>query len=87
MARLRDEFESKGKGYLFDRLRGFLVGEKGDGYQQAAKELRLSESAVKVTVHRLRQRYRELLHEEIGRTVASPEEIEDEIRALFAALG
>jgi RNA polymerase sigma-70 factor (ECF subfamily) len=87
MTRLRDEFEAKGKGQLFDRLRGFLVGEKGTGYRQAADELRLSEGAVKVAVHRLRQRYRELLHEEIGRTVGAPEEIAEEVRDLFAALG
>lgn len=87
MARLRDEFEAKGKGRLFDQLRGFLVGEKGAGYRQAANELRLSEGAVKVAVHRLRQRYRELLHEEIARTVGGPDEVEEEIRALFAALG
>ena len=47
----------------------------------------MSEGAVKVAVHRLRQRYRELLHEEIGRTVGTPEEIEEEVRSLFAALG
>jgi RNA polymerase sigma-70 factor (ECF subfamily) len=87
MARLRDEFEAKGKARLFDRLRGFLVGEKGVGYRQAADELGLSEGAVKVAVHRMRQRYRELLHEEIARTVGAPEEVEEELRALFAALG
>jgi RNA polymerase sigma-70 factor (ECF subfamily) len=87
MSRLRDEFEAKGKGRLFDRLRGFLVGEKGGGHRRAAEELGLSEGAVKVAVHRLRQRYRELLHEEIGRTVGSPDQAEEEIRDLFAALG
>jgi RNA polymerase sigma-70 factor (ECF subfamily) len=87
MTRLRDEFEAKGKGRLFDRLRGFLVGEKGAGYRRAAVELGLSEGAVKVAVHRLRQRYRELLHEEIGRTVETPEQVEEEVRELFAALG
>jgi RNA polymerase sigma-70 factor (ECF subfamily) len=86
MGRLRDEFEAKGKGRLFERLRGFLVGEKGGGYRRAADELRLSEGAVKVAVHRLRQRYRALLHEEIGRTVETTDEIEAEVRALFAAL-
>jgi RNA polymerase sigma factor (sigma-70 family) len=87
MGRLRADYEAKDKGRLFDRLRGFLVGEKGAGYRPTADELGLSEGAVKVAVHRLRQRYRELLHEEIGRTVATPEEIEEEIRELFAALG
>jgi DNA-directed RNA polymerase specialized sigma24 family protein len=87
MARLRADYEAKGKGRLFDRLRGFLVGEKGAGYRGAADDLGLSEGAVKVAAHRLRQRYRDLLREEIGRTVATPEEIEEEIGALFAALG
>jgi RNA polymerase sigma-70 factor (ECF subfamily) len=87
MARLRDEFEARGKDKLFDRLRGFLVGDKEIVYRRAAEQLGLSEGAVKVAVHRLRQRYRELLHEEIGRTVGAPEEIEEEVRALFAALG
>jgi RNA polymerase sigma-70 factor (ECF subfamily) len=87
MTRLRDEFEAKGKGRQFDGLRGFLVGEKGAGYRRAAEELALSEGAVKVAVHRLRQRYRELLYEEIARTVGAPDEVEEEVRALFAALG
>jgi len=46
-----------------------------------------TESNVKVNVHRLRRRYRELLREEIGRTVEEPTAIDDEIRELFAALG
>ena len=46
----------------------------------------MSESAVKVAVHRLRQRYRELLRLEIANTVARPEQIEEEIRHLFAVL-
>ena len=87
MTRLRGEFEARGKGRLFDRLRGFLVGEKGAGYRQVADELGLTEGAVKVAVHRLRQRYRALLHEEIGRTVAQPEQVEEEVRDLFRALG
>jgi len=87
MARLRADYKGKGKGRLFDRLRGFLVGEKGAGHRGAADELGLSEGAVKVAVHRLRGRYRELLREEIGRTVATSDEIEEEIRELFAALG
>ena len=47
----------------------------------------MSEGAVKVAAHRLRQRYRELLREEIANTVAGPEEVEEELRQLFAALG
>ncbi len=87
MTRLRADFEARGKDRQFDHLRGFLVGEKGTGYRKAAASLGLSEGAVKVAVHRLREKYRELLREEIGRTVGSPEEIDDEVRDLFAALG
>jgi RNA polymerase sigma-70 factor (ECF subfamily) len=87
IGRLREEHVARGKGEVFDRLRGFLVGERqAGGYAQAAGELKLSEGAVKVLVHRLRQRYRDLLREEIGRTVDNPADIDNEIRALFAAL-
>jgi RNA polymerase sigma factor (sigma-70 family) len=87
LTRLREEYASRDKEALFDRLRGFLVGERQPGgHAAAATELGLSEGAVKVAVHRLRQRYRELIREEIGRTVHDPEAIDDEIRALFAAL-
>jgi DNA-directed RNA polymerase specialized sigma24 family protein len=87
LTRLSAEHAARGKGALFDRLRGFLVGERQPGgYAGAAAELGLTEGAVKVAVHRLRQRYRELLREEIGRTLHDPEDIDDEIRALFAAL-
>jgi RNA polymerase sigma factor (sigma-70 family) len=87
LARLREEHAARSKEALFDRLRGFLVGERQPGgHAAAAAELGLTEGAVKVAVHRLRQRYRELIREEIGRTVHDPKAIDDEIRALFAAL-
>ena len=47
----------------------------------------MTEGAVKVAVHRLRRRYRELLNEEIAQTVADPAEIDDELRELFTAVG
>jgi RNA polymerase sigma-70 factor (ECF subfamily) len=55
-------------------------------YVEIAAQLGTSEGAVKVAVHRLRQRYRELLRAEIADTVANASEIDDEIRNLFAAL-
>ena len=55
-------------------------------YAEIATRLGMSEGAVKVAVHRLRQRYREVLRAEIADTVASPAEVEDELRNLFAAL-
>jgi RNA polymerase sigma-70 factor (ECF subfamily) len=86
-ARLRAEFADKGKDELFDRLRLCLLGEKDAvPYARVARELGMSEGSVKVAAHRLRRRFRELLHEEIGRTVDDPADTADEIRALFAAL-
>ena len=84
---LRDEFCEAGKGPLFDRLKVFLLGSSDRvPYARVAAEVGLSEGAVKVAVHRLRGRYRELLRAEIGRTVGDPEQVEEEIRDLFAAL-
>ncbi len=87
LARLRAEFEAEGKLEQFEALKSSLAGERrGVPYAEIAAHLRTSEGAVKVAVHRLRQRYRALLREEIAQTVSTPEEIEAEIRALFSAL-
>ena len=69
------------------RLPGFLVSGKGPDYRRAAGELGCPKGRSSLAVHRLRLRYRELLHEEIARTVGAPEEVEEELRALLAALG
>jgi RNA polymerase sigma-70 factor (ECF subfamily) len=88
LGRLRADFAARGKGRLFERLRGTLVGGEGTApYREIAAELGLSEGAVKVAAHRLRQQYRDLLREEIARTVGAPEQVDEEIRELFAALG
>jgi RNA polymerase sigma-70 factor (ECF subfamily) len=52
-------------------------------YANLAERLNMNEGAVRVTVHRLRKRYRELLREEIANTVSSPEEVNEEIHYLF----
>jgi RNA polymerase sigma-70 factor (ECF subfamily) len=84
---LKQEMDRKGKQALFARLRSTLSGQEPvEPYAQIGAELGLSEGAVKVHVHRLRKRYGEVLREEIGRTLADPALIEDEIRDLFAAL-
>jgi RNA polymerase sigma factor (sigma-70 family) len=86
-ARLRDEFEHAGKQKEFACLKAYLTGETGTpAYQEAATELEMTEGAVKVAVHRLRRRYRDLVREEIAQTVARPEDIDEELRHLFAAL-
>ena len=88
LSRLRGEQEKAGKGPHFDQLKGFLAGERGaQRYAQVAEALGTTVGALKVAVHRLRARYRELLHEEIARTVKDPADVETEIQNLFAALG
>jgi len=85
LARLREEQTAAGKLAQFDALKFCLTGEKS-AYADVARTLDMTEGAVKVAVHRLRDRYRTLLRAEIAETVATPEEIEDELRYLLAAL-
>ena len=88
LARLREEFVGEGKESMFDKLKPCLAGSReSQPYAEIAKELGLSEGAVKVAVHRFRQRYRELLRREIASTVSSAAEVDDEIRHLFSVLG
>ncbi len=88
LAQLRQESHAAGKGALFDHLKGFLAGEsKTATYAQTARDLGMTEGAVKVAAHRLRKRYRELLRNEVAQTVADDAEVDDEIRALFRSLG
>lgn len=84
---LRREYAESGRGRLFDALKGVLTGGADAPYAALAADLGLTEGAVKVAAHRLRQRYRDRLREAIARTVADPAEVDDEIRDLFAALG
>jgi len=71
----------------FDRLKVFLGGAlPNDSHAAAANDLDMTEAAVKVAVHRMRKAYRDLLREEISRTVESPAEVDDEIRSLFTAI-
>ncbi len=86
LQRLRQHYETAGQLLLFERLKGSLTGAATDTYAESAAVLGMTEGAVKVAAHRLRQRYRDLLREEIARTVADPGEVDDEIRELFGAL-
>lgn len=86
--RLGTECEVSGKGLLFGDLRSHLQGERnGSPYAEVAARHQMSEGAVKVAVHRLRQRYGELLREEIARTVGSADEVDEELRRLIAIAG
>jgi RNA polymerase sigma factor (sigma-70 family) len=85
--RLRAEHEQEGKAEVFAALHPCLVGDRtSQPYAALATKLGLSEGAVKTAVHRLRQRYRQLLREEIGHTVAGASEVDGELRHLFAVL-
>jgi RNA polymerase sigma factor (sigma-70 family) len=87
LARLASEQTAAGKSLLFDSLKTYLGGDQnGVPYREIADRIKMTEGAVKVAVHRLRRRYRELLHGEIADTVTDPEDIDDELRALFAAV-
>ena len=87
LARLRGEYVGDGKGGLFEALYPCLVGERtAQPYAELARALGSTEGTIKSHVHRLRQRYRTMLREEIASTVASEEDVEDELRHLFAIL-
>jgi RNA polymerase sigma-70 factor (ECF subfamily) len=85
--RVRDEFVKAGKGELFESLKTYLTGHEGEsGYSEVAARLEMSEGALKVAVHRLRRRYRDVLHEEIAHTVATADEADQEIRDLLGVV-
>jgi RNA polymerase sigma factor (sigma-70 family) len=84
--KLRDEFVQHGRLEHFERLKIFLLGQSDAPYAALALEMNTSEGALKVAIHRLRKRYRELLRQEIADTVADPAEVESELRYLAAAL-
>jgi RNA polymerase sigma-70 factor (ECF subfamily) len=85
MARLQSEYTDTGRGELFGHLRACLTRDEAAlSYVEIGTRLDMSDAAVKMAVQRLRARYRELLREEIAKTVASPDDIEDELRHLFA---
>jgi RNA polymerase sigma-70 factor (ECF subfamily) len=87
MARLKADWTSRGREHVFVALRAYLTQEDDAvPYRDMAARLHTSEGAVKGSVHRLRQRYRELLCQEIAETVASTAQVEDEVHELFKAV-
>jgi RNA polymerase sigma factor (sigma-70 family) len=84
--KLRDEFVQHGRPEHFERLKVFLLGQSEAPYAALAREMNTSEGALKVAIHRLRKRYRELFRQEIADTVADPAEVESELRYLAAVL-
>ena len=84
--RLQQECEADGKAKLFEQLKIFLTaGKNGTAQAEVAKRLGMEEGAVRVAIHRLRKRYRELLRAEIAQTLADAGDVDEEMRALFGA--
>ena len=84
---LREDYARDGKGALFHTLEPCLIGGRDtQPYVVLGAQLRMTEGAARVAVCRLRERYRECLKEEIGHTVASPVEVDEELRHLFRVL-
>jgi RNA polymerase sigma-70 factor (ECF subfamily) len=87
LTRLEVEHQRLDKAAEFAVLGPALTAERGDiPYAAMAAQLGLNETAVRMAVHRLRKRFREVFREEIAQTVADPNEVEEEIRYLLAAL-
>lgn len=88
MQRLEGEYAANDKQQQFQLLKRHIVpSERSARYAETAEKLGVTEAATRMAASRLRQRYRELLHEEIARTVRSPDQIQDEITYLFQTLG
>ena len=87
MERLENEYVQSEKAKQFQHLSGFIIGEhSGTTYCDVAAKLNMTEAAAKMAAHRMRRRYRHLLREEIAQTVDGPDDVDDEIRNLFATL-
>jgi RNA polymerase sigma-70 factor (ECF subfamily) len=88
LAMVRREYETSGRGATFEVLKGVLeAGSSPTSQAEMAALLGTTEAAVQVAVHRLRKRYRDALLAAIAATVADESEVDDELKALFAALG
>jgi DNA-directed RNA polymerase specialized sigma24 family protein len=87
LARLKAVLVQAGKARQFDLLKAFLTTDgRAADYADAAQQLGVAPASVPVLVHRLRQRYRELVRTELAQTVATPTDLEEEMRHLFAVL-
>lgn len=87
LKRLREEYATAGRETIFEALAVFLSGQEPEGgYGEVAKRLRLTEGALRVAVHRMRERYRDLLRAEVAETLETPGQVDEELRHLMAAL-
>ena len=84
--RLEQEFVAKGKAGPFERFQSYLLDKQGPAYAELAAEMGTTEAAIKMTVYRLRQRFRELFREEVAQTVTTPADVDEEIRYLLSSV-
>ncbi|MGI9516374.1 MAG: RNA polymerase sigma factor, partial [Pirellulaceae bacterium] len=88
LTKLRCEFQTAGKTVLFEGLKMFVGGPTSTvPYRELGDQLDMSEGAVTVAIHRMRQRYRVLLRDEIQQTIGTEEDVDEELRQLFETLG
>ncbi|MEI6175645.1 MAG: sigma-70 family RNA polymerase sigma factor [Verrucomicrobiota bacterium] len=88
IAQLHEESSTDGNGERFEQLKSYLTIEKNAiPYAAAAAALKMDEGAVRVAVHRLRKRYRELLRIEVSQTLADPAMVDEELAVLLGAFG
>jgi DNA-directed RNA polymerase specialized sigma24 family protein len=86
LSRLQLEFGATGQSGLYGRLQDLLVDGEGPAYAELAAQASTTEAAIKMTVYRMRRRFRDLFREAIAQTVNEPEEIEEEMRYLMNCL-
>jgi RNA polymerase sigma factor (sigma-70 family) len=87
LTELQTEMHGNGKASQFDSLKPYLTGDGPQlSYGATATQLGMSEGAVKVAVHRLRRRFRELVRDEVAQTVSSAADVDDELRYLRSAV-
>jgi RNA polymerase sigma factor (sigma-70 family) len=88
VGRLRAEAVQAGNSDQFDRFKSFLTADETRvPYRELAASLAVTEGSVKIAIYRLRRRFREVLREEIARTVTTPQDIQEEIRHLISVFG
>ena len=88
MTSLQEKMTRSGNSKLFAALKNYLIDEgASSSYEHLANQLNMSETAIRVAVHRLRKRFGDLLCEQIAQTVSSPEQVNEEIRYLISILG
>jgi RNA polymerase sigma-70 factor (ECF subfamily) len=83
---MREEYSAKNKSELFDECREFLINSDAGRYDDLAARLRMSEGALRVAVHRMRERYKDLLRQEIAETLSGPGSVDDELNELRRAI-